>query len=44
MKLEMAVHSLKDIDRLYCLCGNKSMEDAAVYSHSMKEWKRTSSV
>ena len=30
MKLEMAVHSLKDIDRLYCLCGNKSMENAAL--------------
>ena len=30
MKIEMAVHSLKDIDRLYCLCGNKSMENAAL--------------
>ena len=30
MKLEMAVHSLKDVDRLYCLCGNKSMENAAL--------------
>jgi 6-phosphofructokinase len=30
MKLEMAVHSLKDVDRLYCLCGNKSMESAGL--------------
>lgn len=30
MKLEMAVHSLKDIERLYCLCGNKSMESAGI--------------
>ena len=30
MKLDMAIHSLKDIDRLYCLCGNKSMENAAL--------------
>ena len=30
MKLEMAVHSLKDVDRLYCLCGNKSMENTAL--------------
>ena len=30
MKLEMAVHTLKDVDRLYCLCGNRSMENAAL--------------